>query len=68
MTTKTNRSRLPKCISNMISTSYKRDESSATTAARINSSATAKKVGVRLTTPQVAAHFAWITMRNRKAS
>ena len=56
-------SKFPKSIQNMIARAYNRDERASVAAARINSSATASKLGLNLSTQQVAAAYAWITMR-----
>jgi len=56
----------PKCIQNMIQRSYLRGESSAEAANRINSSATAGRLSINLSTAQVAAAYAWITMRETR--
>jgi len=57
------KSELPLSIKNMIKTDYVKGLSSSESAERINRSATARKLNISLTTQQVAAHKAWITMR-----
>ena len=57
------RSRFPKCIQNMIRKAHERGLSSAEAAEHINSSATAKKLDLEVTTASVASAYAWITMR-----
>lgn len=56
----------PKCIHNMIQRAYVRGENSAQAAERINSSAIADKLDITLSTAQVAAAYAWITMRETR--
>lgn len=53
----------PKTIQNMISRAYANNERASHAAARINNTATAHKLGLTLSTAQVAAAYAWITMR-----
>ena len=63
MATAKRTSRFPKAIHNMILNGYLRNEHSNDCATRINRSATAKKLNVNLSTRQVAAVYAWITMK-----
>ena len=62
--TSTRKSVFPKSIHNMIASAYKRNEKASHAADRISKSATAKKLSFSLSTQQVAAAYAWITMRN----
>lgn len=63
---RTSRSKFPKSIQNMIQRAYLRGENSHQAANRINETALADRLGVELTAAQVAAAYAWITMRNVK--
>jgi hypothetical protein len=62
-TIKTSKSKFPKAIQAMIKRAYDRGEKAHTAATRINQSSTAKKLSLELSTQQVAAAYAWITMR-----
>lgn len=62
----THESVFPKSIQNMIRRSYLRGESSLEAAERINSSALAAKLDVNLSQRQVAAAYAWITMKETR--
>ena len=57
------RSKFPTSINNMIERAYDRDVHASDCADRINNSRTAERLGLTLTTRQVAAAYAWITMR-----
>lgn len=57
------KSRFPKKISSMIATARQKGMTSAQIASRINDSATAKNLKVEYTARQIAAHMAWLTMK-----
>jgi len=56
---------LPYQIRKMIVTDYKKGVCARECAERINKTTTAQKLNIHLTTQQVAAHHAWITMRGQ---
>lgn len=57
------RSKFPRSIQNMITRGYHRGDHSSVTAERINQSSIASRLNLQLSTAQVAAVYAWITMR-----
>ena len=59
------RSVFPTSIQKMIEKAYDRQVHASDCALKINGSKTAEKRGVSLSTRQVAAAYAWITMRRR---
>jgi hypothetical protein len=63
---KTSKSKFPKSIQNMIQRAYLRGETSHQAASRINETTLASRLGVELSPAQVAAAFAWITMRSAR--
>lgn len=62
----TRRSTFPRSIQNMIQRAYLRGENSRQAAERINDTRLAQRLGLDLTQHQVAAAYAWITMRETK--
>lgn len=61
------RTNFPKRIQQMIRNGWEKGETAAEVTARINDSATARKLGTSYTTRQVAASMAWHTMRDARA-
>lgn len=63
-TRKQRASHIPGCIRRMIKSGYDRGETSKECARRINASNIARKFKVKVNAAQIAAAFAWITMRS----